>query len=136
MGDDAGQKQRTRKKWALGALVAGILVLILALSSGGEDTVLPKTNVGGGGNGPRPNVDDREVEVFVKNPPAVVDELNLEEEMFVPPPPPKIKVSDDRLLAHVSTDKPYYQPGETVFVEVHLIDAITKKPAQANSTQA
>ena len=40
-------------------------------------------------------------------------------------PPPK---SSERILAHISTDKPYYMPGETVWVETYLIDSITKLP--------
>ena len=62
--------------------------------------------------------------------------IDTEGEIFVPPPPPQIMVSDDRILAHILPDKPFYQPGETVFVEVFLVDAITKKPVHANSTHA
>jgi len=34
----------------------------------------------------------------------------------------------ERLLAHVSTDKPFYKQGELVFIEVYVVDALTKKP--------
>lgn len=45
---------------------------------------------------------------------------------FIAPPP----LSDfkEKPLMHVHTDKPYYKPGENVFVEVFLVDSISKKP--------
>jgi len=33
-----------------------------------------------------------------------------------------------RVLAHITTDKPVYYPGEVVFVETYLVDALTKQP--------
>ena len=72
----------------------------------------------------------------MEDPAPIENDLKLDEDFYVPPPAPKIIVSDDRILAHISTDKPFYQPGETVFVEVHLIDSITKKPVHSNLTMA
>jgi len=36
-------------------------------------------------------------------------------------------------LAHISTDKPYYKPGEVVFIEVFVVDSITKVPKNTSS---
>src|SRR4051812_38029379 len=35
----------------------------------------------------------------------------------------------ERLLAHLSTDKPLYKPGETVYGRAALLDAFTRAPA-------
>ncbi len=37
---------------------------------------------------------------------------------------------NERLLAHLATDKPLYRPGETVFGRAALLDAFTRAPAQ------
>ena len=34
----------------------------------------------------------------------------------------------DKTLAHISTDKPFYMPGEIVWIEVYFMDSITKVP--------
>lgn len=41
--------------------------------------------------------------------------------------------TEERLLAHVSTDKPFYKPNEVVFIEVHIVDALTKTPYISDS---
>ena len=33
-----------------------------------------------------------------------------------------------RVLQHITTDKPFYKKGDIVFVEVFLVDALTKIP--------
>lgn len=33
-----------------------------------------------------------------------------------------------RVLQHITTDKPFYKKGDIVFVEVFLVDALTKVP--------
>jgi hypothetical protein len=38
------------------------------------------------------------------------------------------KDPDTRTLMHISTDKMIYKPKDVMFVEVHLVDSITKKP--------
>lgn len=67
-----------------------------------------------------------------------------------PPPPPAggqvavIAVADpakgkdlgsDRFLAHLSTDKPLYRPGERVRARAVLLDAFTRKPGSHVHTQ-
>ena len=52
--------------------------------------------------------------------------------MILPPYIPD--APEDRYLAHVTTDKPFYKPNETVFVEVFIIDALTKKPMLNSKT--
>jgi hypothetical protein len=42
--------------------------------------------------------------------------------------PPPLSDFKERTLIHVSTDKPFYRPGEIVFIESFFIDAISKKP--------
>ena len=32
------------------------------------------------------------------------------------------------MLVHITTDKPVYKPNDVMFIELHLIDALTKKP--------
>ena len=32
------------------------------------------------------------------------------------------------MLVHISTDKPVYKPDDVMFIELYLIDALTKKP--------
>ena len=49
--------------------------------------------------------------------------LSENKEEYIVPPHEK-----NRLLAHLSTDKPVYKPGEVMFIEIYLIDALTKEP--------
>lgn len=37
---------------------------------------------------------------------------------------------DERLLAHLATDKPLYRPGEVLYARAALLDAFTRAPAQ------
>ena len=37
---------------------------------------------------------------------------------------------DERLLAHLATDKPIYRPGDVLYARVALLDAVTRAPAQ------
>jgi hypothetical protein len=53
-----------------------------------------------------------------------------EQNMILPPYMPD--APESRYLAHVSTDKPFYKPNEVVFVEVFIIDALTKQPMLNN----
>jgi len=39
------------------------------------------------------------------------------------------QVIPGRFLTHVSSDKPFYWPGEVMFIEAFVIDAFTKYPA-------
>ena len=45
--------------------------------------------------------------------------------MIMPPPLSPYK---EKALIHISTDKPFYRPDETVFIEAFLIDSVSKKP--------
>jgi hypothetical protein len=38
------------------------------------------------------------------------------------------KDPESRTLMHISTDKMIYKPKDVMFVEVHLVDSISKKP--------
>lgn len=55
-----------------------------------------------------------------------------EQNMILPPYIPD--APESRYLAHVSTDKPFYKPNEVVFVEVFIIDALTKQPMLNNQS--
>ena len=35
---------------------------------------------------------------------------------------------DDKLLAHITTDKPFYKANEVVFIEVFVVDSLNKTP--------
>jgi len=35
---------------------------------------------------------------------------------------------ESRVLAHLSTDKMVYKPLDVMFVEVHYVDSVTKRP--------
>ncbi len=37
---------------------------------------------------------------------------------------------DERLLAHLATDKPIYRPGDVLYARAALLDALTRAPAQ------
>ena len=43
--------------------------------------------------------------------------------------------SVSRILAHITTDKPVYNPNDVVFIEVYLVDPTTKKPAEIKLSQ-
>ena len=37
-------------------------------------------------------------------------------------------IRTDRLLAHITTDKPFYWPGEVIFTQIFLVDVFSKYP--------
>jgi hypothetical protein len=41
---------------------------------------------------------------------------------------PYYSTGQSRLLAHISTDKPFYKANEIVFIEVFLADSLNKTP--------
>jgi len=41
---------------------------------------------------------------------------------------PYFSSGKSRLLAHISTDKPFYKANEVVFIEVFLADSLNKTP--------
>jgi hypothetical protein len=43
-------------------------------------------------------------------------------------------LSNYRTLIHISSDKPIYKPNDIAFFEVFAIDALTKKPYMASSS--
>ena len=52
----------------------------------------------------------------------------------VAPPPPAAKLGGDaRFLAHVSTDKPLYKPGETLYARATVLDAFTHAPVKGET---
>jgi len=38
--------------------------------------------------------------------------------------------NSERVLAHISTDKPIYKPDDVMFVEVHVVNPVSKEPAR------
>lgn len=50
---------------------------------------------------------------------------DLRKSMIAPPP---LSSYGEKTLIHISTDKPFYQPNDVVFIEAFLIDSISKKP--------
>ena len=50
--------------------------------------------------------------------------------MKLPPPIHPVTKKDQGALAHISTDKPIYKPNDVIFIEVHIINPMTKAPAK------
>lgn len=64
-----------------------------------------------------------DVENLMRDPLADIPKVMLSESRMSYVPPDRYT---QRLLYHITTDKPVYKPGEYMFIELYLVDAFSK----------
>ena len=104
--------------WALLAVVTlaaiGPVTGLHAQDAPAEDQPIPIEPDGGIGDGAGPPQADAEKPLPDDEPQTLTDKLG----------------GDDRYLTHLSTDKPIYRPGETVYARGTILHAFSRKPIE------
>lgn len=99
---------------AFGVLVIAFIILSVKVAKGGErQVILPSVPV------------FRMMNLELQPPKELMvqEVLDLGPSMDIP-----MTVYDARTLFHITTDKMVYKPEDYIFVEVFMIDSVTKKP--------
>jgi alpha-2-macroglobulin-like protein len=62
--------------------------------------------------------------------PVVIEDETIEGNITGAPGSMRPALPEERLLAHLATDKPLYRPGEMLYARAALLDALTRAPAK------